>query len=41
VRGAEHDRGFEIAAHAHAAPRQAVIAGELVEQGEERRRLDA
>ena len=38
--GAQHDGGLEIVAHAHAAPGQPVIGGELVEQGEERRRLD-
>lgn len=39
--GAEHDRGFEVPAHAHAAAFEAVVAGQLVEQGEERRRFDA
>ena len=39
MRGAEGDRGFEIAAHAHAELRQAVALGDLGQQREMRRRL--
>src|SRR5690606_16583180 len=40
VSRAEHDRRLEVAAHPHRATLEPVVACELVEQGEERRRLD-
>ena len=41
MRCAQHDRGFEIVAHAHAeARRDAVVVGQFAEQREERRGFD-
>ena len=40
MRCPKHHRGFEIVAHAHAQPGQAIVVGQLAEQREERGRLD-